>query len=187
MATFQKKLRCKESPINLWSRRYIWLLALLLLSCVNTTCFGQTVRIRIVNGTDETPVKDQRVSVSGISGKEETQQEANRQLLTKPTTPDLRLVTDARGEAQFELPKPAPAYFYVHAELSGPVWDCGCLVRVSTEEVMQKGFMVVNPHDNKGSRTKPSIQPKPGEILFNLTPTQWWVRVLWPFLTDHRL
>lgn len=182
----RKEKRCRKFLADLTSRRYIWFFALLLLPCVNTTCFGQTVKIRIVNASNESPVKKQKVSVSGISGKEETQEEAHRKLLTKPTTPDLRLVTDAQGEAQFELPKTAPAYFYVRAELSGPVWDCTCLVRVSTEGVMQKGFMV-SPHEDEGSGSKPSIRLKPGEILFRLRPTPWWVRVLWPLLIDHRL
>jgi hypothetical protein len=176
-----KEKRCRKSPGHLTSRRYIWSLALLLLPCVGTTCFGQTVTIRIVNVTNESPVKKQKVSVSGISGKEETLEEARRKLVTKPTTPDLLLVTDAHGEAQFELPKTAPAYFYVRAEVSGPVWDCTCMVRVSTEDVVQKGFMV-SPGDHEGSRSKPSIQPKAGEILFRLRPTPWWVRVLWPLV-----
>jgi len=176
-----KEKRCKKFPAELTSRRYIWVLALLLLPCVNATCFGQTVRIRIVNVANESPVKKQRVSVSGIGGKEETLEEAIRKLITKPTTPDLRLVTDAQGEAQFELPKTAPAYFYVRAELSGPVWDCTCMVRVSTEDVMQKGFTVSSPYD-EGSRSKPSIQANPGEVLFRLRPTPWWVRVVWPLL-----
>jgi hypothetical protein len=185
MTTILKKIRRKSFPVGLARRRYLWPFALLLLPCIDTMCLGQTVKIRIVNVTHESPVQKQEVFVSGIGAKEETQEEARRKLLTKPATPDLRLVTDAKGEAQFELPKPAPAYFYVHAKLSGPLWDCTCFVRVSSEDVMQKGFLIVSPHDDKGARSKPSIQPKPGEILFRLTRTQWWVRVLWPFLTDH--
>jgi hypothetical protein len=46
-----------------------------------------------VNATNKSPVKNQKVSVSGIGGKEEAQQEADRKLITKPTTPDLRFVT----------------------------------------------------------------------------------------------
>jgi hypothetical protein len=187
MARFQKTLRCKKHSAVLSRRRYFWVFPLLLLPCVNTTCFGQTVRIRIVNATDERPLRKQNVSVSGISGNEAPQEAADRKVLANPPTPDLRLVTDAKGEAQFELPRPAPAYFYVHAELSGPVWDCFCSVRVSTEDVMQKGFMVVTSYNDKGAHSSPSIGPRPGEVLFDLTPTKWWVRVLWPFLTDHRL
>jgi hypothetical protein len=182
-----KKPCRKKHSSDFTSRRSIWFFALFLLPFINTTCYGQTVIVRIVNATNESPVKKQKVSVSGIGGKEETQEEAHRKLITKPTTPDLRLVTDDQGEAQFKLPKTASAYFYVRAELSGPVWDCTCLVRVSTEDAMQKGFMVSSPHGGEGLRGKPSIQPKPAEILFHLRPTPWWVRVLWPLLIDHRL
>lgn len=179
-----KKPRPKKHSSDFTSRRSIWgFFALFFLPFINTTCYGQTVMVRIVNATNERPLNKQKVSVSGISGKEETQEEARRKLITKPTTPDLRLVTDAKGEAQFELPKRVPAYIYVRAEVSGPLWDCTCLLRVSTEEVIQKGFMVTT-HDNEGSRSKTSIQPRPGEILFRLRPTPWWVRVLWPLLKD---
>lgn len=135
MPTAQKKPRRNKFRKDLTSRRFVSFFALLLLPCVNTTCFGQTVRIRLVNVANLRPVKKQTIAVSGIIGKEETRREADRKLLTKPLTPDLRVVTDAEGEAQFELPKPAPAHFYVRAELSGPVWDCPCLASVSTEDV----------------------------------------------------
>jgi hypothetical protein len=179
-----KNLRCKNFPPDLTNCRYIWCLALLLLPCAGTACFGQTVKIRIVNVTNENPVKNQKVSISGISGTGDTQEQERRKLLTKPSTPDLRLTTDANGEAQFELPKPAPDSFYVRAELSAPLWDCTCLVRVSTEEVMQKGF-VTTPRGDKGSSINRSIQPKPGEILYRLRPTPGWVRIFWPLLLDH--
>jgi hypothetical protein len=179
-----KSLCFKKFPPDLPNCRYIWCFALLLLPCASTACFGQTVKIRIVNATNENPVKNQKVSISGISGKGDTQEQDRRKLLTKPTTPDLRLITDANGEAQFELPKPAPDSFYVRAELGVPLWDCTCLVRVSTEEVMQKGFMTTS-RGNKGSPTDRSIHSKPGEILFRLRPTPGWVRILWPLLIDH--
>jgi hypothetical protein len=179
-----KNLPRKNFPPDLTKCRCIWCFALLLLPCASSACFGQTVKIRIVNATNENPVKNQKVSISGISGKGDTQQEDRRKLLTKPTTPDLRLITDGNGEAEFELPKPAPDSFYVRAELSVPLWDCTCLIRVSTEEVMQKGFMTTS-HGNKGSPANRPIQPKAGEILYRLRPTPGWMRIFWPLLVDH--
>jgi hypothetical protein len=180
-----RKPRNKKLSSNFTSRRSIWFFALFLFPFISMTCPGQTVRVRIVDSTNERPLDKQKVSVSGINGKERTQEEARRRLITKPTTPDLRIVTDAQGEAQFELPKPVPAYIYVRAEVSGPLWDCTCLLRVSTEELIQKGF-VVTTDDNESSRRKSPIQPNPGEILLRLRPTPWWMRVLWPLLIDHR-
>jgi hypothetical protein len=168
----------RNLSIGLTSLRHVLGLAVLLSGFTSLACFGQTVQIRIVNVANERPVTKQKITVAGISGKEDSQQEARRKLITKPTTPDLRLVTDDNGDAQFELPKPAPLHFYVRAELSGPLWDCSCLVRVSTEEVIQKGVMF----SFEGLRNKPRIQPKPGEILFRLRATSRWVRVLWPLL-----
>jgi hypothetical protein len=165
--------------------RIIAFSALLLLACIGPACFGQTVKIHVVDSASEKPLMKQTVSISGITGKEDTQKQAEHKLLTKPTTPDLRLVTDINGDAQFELPKPAPANFYVRAELYERHWDCVCLVRVSTEELMQKGYKTTNAYD-KAAADKPSDQPKPGEILFHLGPTPWWVRAFWPLLTDHR-
>jgi hypothetical protein len=157
-------------------------ITVLFLSCVNAVCFGQTVSVRLVNLTDESPVSNQRLYVSGISGKAAINEEDERLKLTKkPFTADLSLVTDTMGRAEFDLPKPAPAYFYIRAALSGPDWDCTCLVRVSTEEVVQKGFVVLSPYAAKAKPTPP-IQPKSGEVLFALRPTPFWVRFLWPLL-----
>jgi hypothetical protein len=46
---------------------------------------------------------------------------------------------------------------------------------VTTEEVIQKGFMT-RPDDKEAH----VVQPKPGEILFRARPTPWWVRLLYP-------
>lgn len=172
---------CEEPQAHLMGSRYIWFLALLLLPCVNTTCFGQTVTIRIVNVANETPVRNKKIDIFGITETGAAEQDERRKLITKSARPDLRFVTDANGEAKFELPKPAPTYFYVLADLSGPRWDCFCLVRVSTEEMTQKGFMTRSAYS---ARTTPSVQPKPGEILFEVRPTPWWMQILYPLLKD---
>jgi hypothetical protein len=151
----------------------------LFLSCVNAVCFSQTVLISIVNVTNGRPVRNRPVYIAGISGKISSDLDERRKLLTKPATPELLLVTDANGEAHFELPNPAPAYFYVRAVLSDAHWDCTCLVRVSTEEVVRKGFMTISPYAEHKPSAK-SIQPKPGEVLFGLRPTPWWWRILYP-------
>jgi hypothetical protein len=179
MGTILEKPHRRTFHADLKSHRKIWLFVLLLPLYVNGTCFAQTVTVRIVNATNESPLKNEKVFVPGINGKEETQDEAHFKLITKPNTPDLRLVTDVKGEAQFQLPNLVPAYVYVRAELSRPLWDCTCLFRVSTEQVTQKGF-IVTTYDNERSRSKTSIQPKLGEVLIRLTPTPWWERLFYP-------
>jgi len=159
---------------------------LLLVLFFGPSSFGQSVTIRIVNATNGTPIRNQKISISGINGDSSKPDEQRHKLLTKPTTPDLQLVTDDMGEANFQLPNPARANFFVRPELKAQVWDCVCLSEVSTEEVMQKGIVVWNAYaEVRGA--KPSPQPRPGEILFHLRPNPMWVRVLWPLLIDHRL
>jgi hypothetical protein len=151
--------------------KYVWWLLLFLLPCVNTTCFGQTVKIRLINVTTGSPLPKQQVSVAGFDGKDH------------PDKPDLRLVTDANGEVQFELPRPIPAHFAVRADLSDSHWYCDCAAFVTTAEVMQTGFMT-RPPDEAVAHTQTSWQLKPGDILFRARPTPWWVRVLYPLVKN---
>jgi hypothetical protein len=173
----------EKLPVDLMRWRYIWCLVLLLLPLFGTTCFAQAINIRLVNTTNGSAVKNRRISIFGISGNMSMGQQDPHELLTKHAVPDLRLVSAANGEATFELPRPAPAYFYVHVELGGPVWDCTCLVRVVTEELMQKGLEISNAQDER-SPGMFRTQRTPGEIHFRLRPTPWWVRVLWPLVKD---
>jgi hypothetical protein len=169
---------------GLMSRR-VWLFAPLLLSLVGTESAAQTVKIHLVNSTNGSPVTNLKIFVFGVSGKANAQPEDPQKLLDKHATPDVRLVTDSNGEAHFDLPNPAPDHFYIHAELAGPVWDCTCLVRVVTEEVLRKGQTISNSPGGLSPGSF-STQPEPGEIVFRLKPTPWWVRVFWPLLVDHR-
>ena len=166
--------------------RRVCLFAPLLFSLVGTESAAQTVNIRLVNSTNGSPVTSLKIFVFGVSGKPAAPSEAPQKLLDKHATPDVRLVTDANGEAHFALPNPAPDHFYIHAELAGPVWDCTCLVRVVTEEMLRKGLTISNVQDGQ-SPGRFSVQARAGEVVFRLKPTPWWVQVFWPFLTDHRL
>jgi hypothetical protein len=82
------------------------------------------VTIHIVDVTNESPVRNQHIYISGISRKAASEGDERLKLTTKPISADLSVITDNKGEARFDLPKPAPAYFYVRAALSGPHWDC---------------------------------------------------------------
>jgi hypothetical protein len=148
---------------------------------LNAACFGQAVTVLIVNAANDRPVGNQRVYVSGLSRSlAMNDMEARVNLIRNPHSADLSLVTSDKGEVDFDLPKPAPAYFYVWARLSGPHWDCTCLVRVTTDEVAKKGFLTRSAYAER--KHDATIQPRPGEVLFVLRPTPWWVRVFWPLL-----
>ena len=157
--------------------------ALLLLLVAGTSSFGQTVKIRLVNTVNGNPVKNRRISIFGINGNIGTLDKHPQEMLAKNAVPDLRLVSSVNGEAALELPRPAPPYFYVLAELRGSVWDCPCLVRVVTEDVLRKGLLIRNAEDER-SPGKLQAQPTPGEILFRLKPLPWWAHVLWPLVKD---
>lgn len=161
------------AEVNLMRWWYAWCVVLLLLLWANTPCFGQTVRIRVVNVSNGGPLTKQQITISGLYGKGSS----------SSNTPDLRLVTDANGEVQFELPKSAPAHFTVRADLNYGRWYCDCIAFVTTAEVIQKGFMT-RPPDEEGTHTLPVAQLKPGDILFRARPTPWWVRVLYPLVKD---
>jgi len=151
-------------------------LALAIAFSVAGTCLSQTVTIRLVDLRSKRPLQGKHIYVFGIK-REASKEEGVRRELGRPLNADLSLVTDIKGEAAFELPKPAPSYFYVRAALSGIHWDCFCAPRVSTKELEQKGIVVKNAEKKTGV-----ILPKPTEILFALRPTPWWVRLFWPIL-----
>lgn len=155
--------------------------ALLLFSALNLVCFGQMVTVRIVNVTNGSPVGNERVYISGMSGRASGEEDVRLKLTTKPIHADLTLTTDGKGEVAFVLPKPTPAYFYVRTAVSESHWDCTCLVRISREELVQKGLVTLSPYASKTS-PKPQIQPKPGEVLFALRPLPLWARIFYPLL-----
>jgi len=156
-------------------------ITIVFLSCVNAASFGQTVSIRLVKIGDESPVRNQRLYVSGIGGTPTNERDERLRLVNEPSTADLSLVTDTMGRAAFELPKHAPAYFYIRAALSTPHWDCTCVVRLSTEEVADRGFVVLTPYAARWKRNQ-LIQPKAGEVLFVLRPLPLWFRLFFPVL-----
>ena len=158
--------------------RHVLGLAFFLSGFVGFTCFGQTVTVRVVNAADGKPVAAQKILISGIRGTGDRPGEARQKLVAKHASPDATLVTDAQGRVQFDLPAVPPTKFYIRAVLPPPVWDCSCLVTVSTEELVHKGLWV-------GSHDDASIQLQPGEILFRMRPTPLWARVFWPFLVDR--
>ncbi len=126
-------MKCKEKIPHI---------ALLLFCCLNVVCFGQTITVRLVDVTTQSPVSNQQIYVFGISGKVGTKEEKVRLELSSPSNADLSLVTDSKGVATFDLPEPVPSYFYIRAALSGRHWDCFCAPRVSTEDLEQRGIVV---------------------------------------------
>jgi len=156
---------------------YIPWFVLLFLCCVNPASFGQRVTIRVIN-LNETPFKNKQVYVSGLSAQAASWKEEHLKLTGKPIRADLSLLTHSKGETAFDLPSPPPAYVYVRPVFNERVWDCTCLIRVPTDELLQKGFIFISSAARK--KAKPSIQPKAGEVLFVMRRTPLWWQLLYP-------
>ena len=153
------------------SCRFVWCLVTAILLSFSAACFGQTVTIRVINIANGNPLGNQPVAISLLHEGGSTDK------------PNLSLLTDANGEAEFELPKPPPPHFAVRVSLNDARWYCDCLALVTTEDVMQKGLLTRSP-DNEGTRTAPVLKQEPGEILFRARSTPWWVRLLYPLVKD---
>jgi hypothetical protein len=157
---------------------YIPWLVLSFLCCVNAAGLAQRVTIRLIN-LNETPFQNKQVYVSGSSAQAASLKEEHLKLTGKPIRADLSLLTDAKGETAFDLPNPPPAYVYVRPVFSKRVWDCDCFARISTDELLHKGYIVMSP-SAASMKAKPSIQPKGGEVWFVMRRTPLWWQLLYP-------
>ncbi len=152
--------------------RYYRCLVWLLLLWINSFCFRQVIRIRVINGKTGQPLPRQEVSVSllyGIGEKAPAKYDAV-----------LHLETEVNGAAQFTLPESVPAHLSVGARLTSQYWHCGCAAPalVVTQELIEKGIV-------EGEKlTTPAIPVKaePGEILFVARPFTLFERLFYPLL-----
>jgi hypothetical protein len=130
------------------------------------------MKIRLVNAENGHPIQKQPISVSMLYVKNEK----------APPKYDstIRLETDANGEAHFGLPDPAPAHVSAQVHLTSENWRCGCMVLVSTEDLIQKGASV--PKLAKGSDKVITTEPR--EILFVARPLTFFERLIAPLLRE---
>src|SRR5437870_4768919 len=151
--------------------RYLTLLCLL---SAGSSCFGQTVAIRVVNANDGSPLQHQPVSVSLLYDKGEPRPAEDGA--------NLNLQTDANGEVRFVLPKPAPAHISAQVRLTSEHWHCGCMVLAVTQDVIQKGFVDSAASASQARKSPALVRAVPGEILFIARPLSFWERLLYPFV-----
>jgi hypothetical protein len=134
-------------------------------------CFGQTIRIRVVDVQTGHPPKA-TISISLLYDKSDK----------TPSQFDavLNLKTDEKGESQFTLPEPAPAHLAAQVHLATGHWHCACMVLASTQDLIQNGIMDSPSSDSRDSRNLVKAEPK--EILFLIRPYTFFERILYPFL-----
>ncbi len=148
-----------------YSRCLIWFLALFL----SPFCSAQIIRIRVVNSNNGPPLSKQSVSVNLLYDKG---QKAPAKYETF-----LSLETDAKGEAQFGLPEPAPAYIWVQVRLTSEYWHCGCMALATTQDVIQKGMS-----DSESTTSIKNARAEPRIILFLARPFTLLERLLYPLM-----
>jgi len=151
--------------------RFIVLLPVLWLSPL---CFGQALSIRVVNADNGHPLPKQNVTVSLFYDKDEK----------KPAKYDAQLIlqTNGNGEAQFRLPEPTPLHFWAQVRLDSEYWHCFCMAFVSTQELAQKGIVVM-----PGAKSTPSAtnaNAGPGQIVFLARPFTFLERLFYPLEKD---
>ena len=137
-------------------------------------CFGQSVRIRVIDAKTGLPLQKQSVSVVLVYRKGEkapAKYDAN-----------LHIETDIKGEVQFYLPEPAPEHLLTQVRLTSEYWRCGCLALVSTEDLIQKGLVQAPGHES--TTTVSTTKSEPGVILFLARPFTFSEKLLYPLLKD---
>lgn len=137
-------------------------------------CFGHTIKIRMVNIANGHPLPKQPISIGLIYDKNE-----------KPPanySAHFQLETDANGEAEFQLPDPAPAHVAAQAHLTFEHWHCGCAALENTQDLIQKGFTA----GLATGSTPPgaSVKAQPGEILFVARPFTFFERLMYPLTKE---
>jgi hypothetical protein len=146
-----------------------------LLLWISPCCFGQIIRVRIINGENGHPLPKQQVSVSLLYEKGEQ----------KPARYDevLNLETDVNGEAHFKLPEPPPVHFSAQVRVDWSRWKCGCGVLGSTDDLIQKGILGPEPTTNP-KNSDALFTAVSGEVLFVARPLTIFERLLYPLLRD---
>lgn len=148
-------------------------LSYVLVLLVSPSCFAQEVVVRVVNATNGQPLGMQHVSVSLLYEKGEETPARYEAILNSET--------DAKGDAHFTLPEPAPRHISALVRLTSEHWICGCGVVASTEDVIQKGIVGVLP-TGESKKSTAALKAAPGEILIVARPLSFFERLLYPFV-----
>lgn len=149
----------------------VWIFLLLL----SSSCFGQTIRVHVVNAENRSPLKGQQVLLS-------LPYEKNEKAPAKFDNP-LKAETDVNGIAEFALQVPPPAHLSIQVHLTSVYWQCGCMEFVVTQDFLRKGIVGISPdHESETSATP--LKAEPGEIIFLARPLTSFERLLHPLVKE---
>jgi hypothetical protein len=138
-------------------------------------CFGQTIKVRVVNGKTGHPLQKQPLSISLLYEKSEKEPAKYEKVLN--------LETDSMGESQFDLPNPAPSHLGAVVHLTSEHWHCGCVVLVTTQDLVKKGVVSAMQNANADA-SRPQVQAEPREILFVARPLTLFERLISPLVNQ---
>jgi len=167
-------LSCDDLVEDAVKKRYSQCLVWFLLLWLSPSCFGQVIRIRVIDLKTGRPLQKQPVSVTLFYDKGEktpAKYDAN-----------LRLETDVNGEAQFRLPEPVPVHLATQVRLTSEHWHCGCMALIATRDLIQIGIVQTPGPESTTSAT--NAKAEPGVILFLARPFTFLERLFYPFVKD---
>ena len=144
---------------------------LVLLFC--PLCFGQRIKVGVINARDARPLQNAHVSVSLLYEQGAKTPERYESIL--------RAETDTDGRAGFSLPQPLPTHVSIQVKFDSEHWRCACVALLATQDVLQKGVRVDAERDEK-PHSSDTGQAKSGEILFYARPLTFFERILYPFV-----
>ncbi len=142
---------------------------IILIALLCPVCPAQSVGIRVVDMKGQAIAK-QPIRVSFSAEK-----------LAKAADA-VTLETDAKGEASFNLPEPAPPQLEVRVSLREGRWLCNCVLMTDTNTVLHQGVVQPAPHETAVPKSTPEAQP--GQIVFVARPMGFFERLFYPLIKE---
>jgi hypothetical protein len=139
-------------------------LASVFFAVLATMCVPQEVTVRVVDVSNDQPLPNESVVVQFLS--------------PQGSSSSMRLTTDAKGEAHFNIPDSQTEHIDVRVVLKSGRWDCNCWIVTDTKNV-QKGILLFTPMKNREAPV-----PKPYEIVVSARPKRFLERLLWPIMKE---
>jgi len=116
----------------------------------------------VVNVSNDQPIPNESVVVQFLS--------------PQASSSSMRLTTDAKGEAHFNIPNSQTEHIDVRVVLKSGRWDCNCWI-VTDRKTVQQGILLFSPLKNRDAPV-----PKPNEIVVSARPKRFLERLLWPIM-----
>jgi hypothetical protein len=136
-------------------------LALVVFVAFGVTCSAQEITVRVFNAKNGQPLPNETVKVQFMG--------------SETSSSPVRLATDIKGEAHFNIPNHTE-HIDVRVVLKSGHWDCGCWVTADTKQV-QQGVLAYTP-----VRGREAPAAKPNEIVVMARPLSFIENLLWPLV-----